>query len=172
MIDHLPDRLDLMATAEAGRVLQGRILLSRLERALPALMSNEGELQVVLELNKDADGTHYMAGTLQGDVALKCQRCLENMILPLDVKFRLALIRDKDAINDLPDWYEPLLVSAEPAIIAEILSDEVLLALPIVPLHGVMDECQGLVKNYQPPAEAQRENPFAALAELKQKKQE
>ena len=172
MIDHLPDRLDLMATAEAGRVLQGRIPLSRLERALPALVSNEGELQVVLELNKDANGTHYMAGTLQGDVALKCQRCLGNMVLPLDVKFRLGLVRDKDAIPGLPDWYEPLLVSAEQAIIADILSDEVLLALPIVPLHGEQDECQGLVKNYQPPVEAPRENPFAALAELKQKRQE
>jgi uncharacterized protein len=171
MIDHLPDRLDLLATAEAGRVLQGRILLSSLERALPALMSNEGELQVVLELNKDADGTHYMAGSLQGGVALKCQRCLGQMVLSLDVKFRLGLIRDKDAVHDLSDWYEPFVVSAEPAIIADILSDEVLLALPIVPLHGVQDECQTLVKDYQPPAEDQRENPFAALAELKQKRQ-
>ena len=171
MIDHLPDRLDLMATAGAGRVLQGRIPLSSLERVLPALMSDEGELHVVLELNKDADGTHYMAGSLQGGVALKCQRCLGQMVLPLDVKFRLGLIRDKDAIHELSDWYEPLIVTAEPAIIADILSDEVLLALPIVPLHGLQDECQGLVKDYLPPAEEQRENPFAALAELKQKKQ-
>lgn len=169
MIEHLPDRLDLMATADAGRVLQGRISLVRLKRVLPALMSTAGELQVVLELGKDADGTHYLAGSLQGDVTLKCQRCLGSMILPLDVKLRLGLIRDKDAMNDLPDWYEPLIVSAEPADIADILSDEVLLALPIVPLHGESDECRELVKDYQPPAGDQRENPFAVLAELKQK---
>ena len=65
---------------------------------------------------------------------MKCQRCLERMILPLDVRFRLGLVRDKDALNDLSDWYEPLVVTAEPADIADILSDEVLLALPIVPL--------------------------------------
>ena len=169
MIDHLPDRLDLMATAAAGRILQGRIPLARLERALPALMSSAGELQVVLELGKDSDGTNYMAGTLQGDVVLACQRCLGQMVLPLDLKFRLGLIRDKDAINDLSDWYDPLVVTAEPADIADILSDEVLLALPIVPLHGESEECQGLLKHYQPPAEDQRENPFAVLAELKQK---
>ena len=169
MIDHLPDRLDLMATADAGRVLQGRISLARLKRVLPALMSTAGELQVDLELGKDTDGTHYLAGSLQGDVTLKCQRCLGSMILPLDVKLRLGLIRDKDTMNDLPGWYEPLIVSAEPADIADILSDEVLLALPIVPLHGESDKCQELVKDYQPPAGDERENPFAVLAELKQK---
>ncbi len=169
MIDHLPDRLDLMATAAAGRVLQGRIPVARLKRVLPALMSTAGELQVVLELGKDAEGTHYLAGSLQGDVTLKCQRCLGSMTLPLDVKLRLGLIRDKDTVNTLPDWYEPLLVSVEPVDIADILSDEVLLALPIVPLHGDSDECQELVKAYRPPAGDQRENPFAVLAELKQK---
>ncbi len=171
MIDHLPDRLDLMATAAAGRILQGRIPLARLERALPALMPSAGELQVVLELGKDTDGTHYLAGSLQGDVVLTCQRCLGEMILPLDVEFRLGLIRDEAAINDLSDWYDPLVVTAEPADVADILSDEVLLALPIVPLHGESEECSGLLKRYQPPAENQRENPFAVLAGLKQKLQ-
>ncbi len=171
MIDHLPDRLDLMATAAAGRILQGRIPLARLERALPALKSSAGELQVVLELGKDADGTHYLAGSLHGDVVLTCQRCLGEMVLPLDVEFRLGLIRDEAAINDLSDWYDPLVVTAEPADIADILSDEVLLALPIVPLHGESEECPGLPKRYQPSAEDQRENPFAVLAGLKQKLQ-
>lgn len=171
MINHLPDRLDLMATAAAGRSLQGRIPLARLERALPALTSSAGEFQVVLELGKDVDGTHYLAGSLQGDVQLACQRCLGQMVLPLNVDFRLGLVRDKDAINDLSDAYDPLVVTAEPADIADILSDEVLLALPIVPMHGESEECQGLLKRYQPPAEDQRENPFAVLAELKQKQQ-
>ena len=172
MIDHLPDRLDLMATAEAGRTLRGRIALTRLERALPVLMSNTGELQVVLELGKDAGGTCYLAGSLQGEVILQCQRCLERMSLPLDVNFRLGLVRDLDAMRTLQDGYEPLMVSAEPAVVADILSDEVLLALPIVPMHGESDvECRGLVKDYLPSAEDLRENPFAVLAELKQKHQ-
>ena len=110
---------------------------------------------------------HYLAGSLKGDVTLECQRCLGRMILPLDVKFRLGLVRDRGAANDLPNWYEPLIVTAEPADVADILSDEVLLALPIVPLHGESDDCQVVVKDYQPPAGEQRENPFAVLAGLK-----
>jgi uncharacterized protein len=169
MIDHLPDRLDLIATAEAGRVLRGLLPLSRLERVLPALVSDDGELQVMLELGKAADGTRFLSGTIRGSVILKCQRCLENMAMPLDLKFRLGLVQSHAAANHLPARYEPLIVAAEPASTAEIVADEVLLALPIVPVHEDESDCRGLLKDYQPSGSEARENPFAVLAELKQK---
>jgi uncharacterized protein len=169
MIDHLPDHLDLLAAAGAGRVLHGRIALARLERVLPALVSRDGELQVSMELGRDPDGVHYLAGTISGNVRLQCQRCLEDMILPLDVKFRLGLVRSEAAAMQLPGRYDPLLVTAEPASVADIISDEVLLALPIVALHNNRAECRELLQEYQSPEAPQRENPFAALAELKQK---
>lgn len=169
MIDHLPDRLDLIATAEAGRVLRGRIPVARLERVLPALMSDQGELQVEMNLGKDPDGTCFLAGAIQGEIVLCCQRCMEGMTLPLDLGFRLGLLRDERAIDTLSDRYEPLLVTAEPANIADIVADEVLLALPIVPLHRDSGRCNADLKAYKPPEDEQRENPFAVLAGLKQK---
>jgi uncharacterized protein len=169
MIEHLPERLDLLATAGAGRILRGPILLTSLERLLPSLVAQDGELQVVLELGRDPDGTHFLAGSIQGAVQLQCQRCLEAMQLPLDLKFRLGLVRSQEAAEQLPDRYEPLLVTAEPARTADIVSDEVLLALPIVPLHADRAECLELTKEYQSPDAPQRDNPFAVLAELKQK---
>jgi uncharacterized protein len=169
MIDHLPDRLDLIATAEAGRVLRGRIPVARLERVLPALVSDQGELQVELNLGKDPDGTYFLTGTIQGEVILRCQRCMEGMTQPLDLGFRLGLLRDERAVDTLSDRYEPLLVTAEPAIITDIVSDEVLLALPIVALHRDSDECHADLNAYKPPVDEQRDNPFAVLAGLKQK---
>ena len=169
MTDHLPDRLDLLAMAEAGRVLRGPVALASLERLLPALVSQDGELQVEMDLGRDPDGTRYLAGTIQGTVQLECQRCLEAMVLPLDLKFRLGLVQDQEAARQLPDRYEALLVTAEPARVADIVSDEVLLALPIVPMHDDRAECRALMSEYQSPGGPQRENPFAVLAELKQK---
>ena len=169
MIEHLPDRLDLIATAEAGRVLRGSIAVAGVERLLPALTSGQGELRVELSLGKDAGGTRFLAGTIEGEVILRCQRCMQDMQLPLDIEFRLGLIRDESAVDKLPDSYEPLLVTAEPAVVADIIADEVLLALPIVSLHKDSDECQAIVEAYRPPQDEQRENPFAVLAELKQK---
>lgn len=169
MIDHLPDWLDLMATAEAGRVLRGRMPVAGIERLLPVLASAQGEFQVELNLGKDVDGTRFLAGTIEGGIILTCQRCMKDLQQPLDIDFRLGLVRDESAANGLPEGYEPMTVTAEPVLVADIIAEEVLLALPIVPLHKDSDECHAFVKAYKPPQGEQRENPFAVLAELKQK---
>ena len=168
MIDHLPDRLDLYAMAEAGRVLRGRVKLASMPRVLPLLLSDDGELDVVLELGKDEDGTHTLCGSVTGRLVMQCQRCLESMEYPLATRFRLGLVFSQEAAGDLPDQYEPLLLTREPTHIAEVVSEEVLLALPIVPMHDEQSECRALANDYAPVAE-ERENPFAVLAQLKQK---
>jgi uncharacterized protein len=140
-----------------------------LQRVLPELLSDTGELLVELDLGKAPDGTRFLSGSIQGDIELTCQRCMEGMKLPLDLAFCLGLVQSQEAANDLPDCYEPLVLTAEPASIADIVSDEVLLALPIVPLHSRSIECQKFVNNYKPSISEQRENPFAVLAGLKQK---
>ena len=150
-------------------MLRGTVVISNLERLLPVLVSDEGELRVEMELGKDLDGTRYLKGSIQGEVILKCQRCLNNMTLPLDLGFRLGLVASDDAANALPDRYEPLLVTAEPAHIADVIAEEVLLAIPIVPKHGDRVDCQEFVKDYTPPESEQRKNPFAVLAGLKSK---
>jgi uncharacterized protein len=91
------------------------------------------------------------------------------MSRPLDTEFRLGLVRSQEAAERLARGYEPLLVTAEPARVADIVSDEVLLALPFAPVHEAPDVCHGLYEDYQPSTDAQRENPFAVLAGLKQK---
>ena len=169
MIEHLPDRLDLLATAEARRELRGSIPLARLVRVLPALVSSDGELQVTLELGKDPAGIRFLAGTIRGEIMLQCQRCLEPVQQTLDLKFRLGLVQDEAAVSSLPERYEALLVTAEPASVAEIVSDEVLLALPLVPMHQEDARCEGVMKDFQPARDETRESPFAVLAELKQK---
>jgi len=169
MVNHLPDRLDLIATAEAGRLLRGAVAVSSLERLLPVLVSDEGELQVEMELGRDPDGTRYLKGSIQGEVILKCQRCLEKMTLPLDLGFQLGLVASDEVASALPDRYEPMLVTAEPVHIADVVAEEVLLAIPIVPKHSDRVDCQEFVKDYTPPESEQRKNPFAVLAGLKSK---
>jgi uncharacterized protein len=169
MIDHLPDRLDLYATAEAGRVLQGRIKLASLDRVLSLLATREGELQVLLELGRDQDGTRYLTGSIKGMLVLQCQRCLEPMEYPLDVRPRLGLVQSQDEAERLTEFYEPLILTREPALLAEVISDEVLLALPIVPLHEDMSKCQALATAFPAPASTPANNPFAVLEQLKQK---
>ncbi len=169
MKDHLPDRLDLYAAAEAGRVIRGRIPLASLTRVIPLTSSVASELEVVLEFGRDQEGTRYLTGSIRGMLELQCQRCLESMDYPLNVKFQLGLVQNPDDVQYLTDRYEPLIVAAEPALLAEVISDEVLLALPIAPLHEGMVNCREVTADYHASADAQRDNPFAVLEQLKQK---
>lgn len=169
MINHLPDRLDLLATAEAGRELRGRLAVRDLKRLTPLLASDAGELLVEMTLGKDPDGTCFASGTITGSVELKCQRCLEIMSLPLDLTFRLGLVQSDAMARELPDWYEPLVVTSEPADVSDLVAEEVLLAIPIVPAHEGSPDCQSFIKDYVPPEGHKRENPFAVLAGLKSK---
>lgn len=169
MMNHLPDLLDLYAAAEAGRHLRGRIELGRLTRALALLESPDGELEVDLQLGRDEEGTHFLAGSLRGTLVLRCQRCLEPLDYALDVDFRLGLVHGDEQVRRLSGRYEPLMISDEPANLAEIITDEVLLALPIVPLHSGVNTCRMPAVDGQTPDRERRENPFAVLAQLKQK---
>lgn len=169
MIDHLPDRLDLIAAAEAGRVFQGRIPVAYLERVLPLLVSREGGLEVMLELGKADDGTHYLSGSITGTLAVSCQRCLKEMHLPLNIRFCLGLVRNQEAAQVLQQRYEPLIVSGESVLIADVVTDEVLLALPIVVVHEDAGDCGDLDVEYTESAQPEHDNPFAVLAQLKQK---
>ncbi len=169
MIDHLPERLDLLEAAETGRVLQGRIALVKLERVVPLLATSAGDLEVRLELGKDTDGTLFLQGKISGTVSLQCQRCLEPMALPLKLRFRLGIVTGHEAAGCLHERYEPLLAGSEPALIADIVSDEVLLGLPLVAVHEEGNACRSFLQNYHPPGQAKQDNPFAVLASMKPK---
>ena len=54
-------------------------------------------------------------------------------------------------------------------MIAEVVTEEVLLALPIVPLHDDKADCRELKTDYAASTGEERETPFAVLAQLKQK---
>lgn len=169
MIDHLPDRLDLFAMAEAGRELRGQISLADLDRVLPLLASDEGSLDVELEVGKSQDGTRYLSGNIKGTVMVRCERCLEPMAQVLDQDFMLGLVHDQEAGLALGKQYEALVLTGEPTRVADVVSDEVLLALPIVSMHEDLKDCRDMGTEYAAPASEKGDNPFAVLEQLKQK---
>ena len=57
-------------------------------------------------------------------------------------------LRAVEAAGELPERYEPLLVTREPTVLAEVISEEVLLALPIVPMHDEQTDCHVFQVNH------------------------
>ncbi|EGV16961.1 YceD family protein [Thiocapsa marina] len=88
-----------------------------------------------LQFGRDREGRCIVTGRVRATLRLLCQRCLDPLEVPVDARIELALIRrDEDAL-DLPEHLDPWLVNEERLDPLDILEDELLLAVPVVPRH-------------------------------------
>jgi uncharacterized protein len=106
---------------------------------------------------------------LDAEVKMVCQRCLELAVLPVHVESAFQIIREGASDSAVAKGYEALEVGEELLDLLTLAEDELLLALPIVPLHD-RENCQqlaGFDESDQPQDEVKRSNPFDVLAQLK-----
>ncbi|MGA9855927.1 MAG: YceD family protein [Gammaproteobacteria bacterium] len=112
-------------------------------------------------------------GEVEANLLLTCQRCFGSMHFPVKAEFNLAWVRNENEALRLPDMYEPLLSASGRVKLAELIEDELLLALPMVALHALPQECSTGVhaasRQTVADAKAARRAPFAALKALKRR---
>ncbi len=169
---HDPRRLDVAAAAAAGAELAGRWPQSELTRLIDGTVGEVDEPVVWsarFEQRRELGAAPQPGLRLQAQarVARECQRCLQPLLLALGVDraFRFAPTEDEAAAQDA-DSEDDVLVSSRHFDLRELIEDELLLALPIVPMH---DECPAppVSPEQAPAAEDAAPHPFAALAALK-----
>lgn len=107
--------------------------------------------------------------SLAGTATLQCQRCMRAMELSVDSTTHVALILTEADAADVPEELEPVLARDGRISAGELVEEELLLALPIVPLHEELSECAvsptaPLVAGEAPEHVTQR--PFAGLGDL------
>jgi len=173
MSEHLPEFIEPLRLAESGRSLSGRLPVRKCRRLAESLSGTQGEVEVSMEFGVDEQGRPRLLGSLFVEVEVLCQRCLEAMRLPLRLDLHLGLVTSDTEGADLPEEMEPLVVSGTPMSLADIVEDELILGLPLVPVHPP-EACSARTE-YAMPAEGEEqrpEGPFAALAALKTGKQQ
>jgi uncharacterized protein len=101
-------------------------------------------------------------------VPLACQRCLQPYQQPVEVDRWFRFVLDEaQALQEDDDVPEDLLVWSPKFNLLELIEDEVLLDLPLIPKH---EDCAHTWQPEPQPAveaAAERPNPFAVLAQLK-----
>ncbi len=166
MSERLPLFVDVVRYAETGRRLTGELPLSRMARLLPLLHDATGSVWLDLQFGRDDLKVAYVRGEIRAQLRLQCQRCLQPFDYPMRVKCALGLVTGEMQADDLLGDYEPLLVTAQNMPLAAIVEDELLLELPVVPVHQE-GECP--VPAQSAGAQASKPNPFAVLSRLKTK---
>jgi uncharacterized protein len=108
--------------------------------------------------------------TVRGTATLECQRCMQPMTVPLDSEVRVALLASEADAARVPADFEPVLAPGGRTSIGELIREELLLTLPIVPLHEAPEACAPASAPAEPAAREEpapeTHKPFARLAEL------
>ncbi|WP_130620641.1 YceD family protein [Dyella amyloliquefaciens] len=157
----------------ARRSFQGVLPIAALRRLGEALAGTEGTAQYELDFGRDEFGTAYLDLRVQAPLTLTCQRTLEPFVLPVTVDSRLGLIRFEREEAALPPEVEPLLVADDGKLnLADVIEDELLLALPLIPVNPdstLPEEVVGPGPEEVSSGEGRSDNPFAVLRELKKR---
>jgi uncharacterized protein len=160
MLGSLPALVDPILLAERGERLTGTLPLKLMPRLMQACVDNEAEVQVDLGFMRGlGSDLCEMQGRLTTQIHVTCQRCLEPMELELEVRPELVFARPGERHEPLSEEAAEIIEVDKPISLAEIVEDELLLALPMVPLHA-LEHCPA--REYAATWRG-KTNPFAVL---------
>jgi uncharacterized protein len=167
----LPESVDAWRMVSARRSFEGMLPIAAMARLCDMLAASEGVVEYALDFGRDSLGISYLDVRAQALLTVICQRSLEPFVLPVVVNTRLGLIKQERDEAGLPPECEPLLVAEDGRLNpADVIEDELLLALPLVPVNpdsSLPDDVTGHEMEEEFSSEERSENPFAVLRELK-----
>ena len=103
---------------------------------------------------------------MKGEATLECQRCMQPMTWALDTRVRIGLVGSDTQAARVPADLEPMLAPGGHISIGELITEELLLSLPIVPLHPGQECTPAVVPAAETEPGPPTHKPFARLAEL------
>ncbi|MCY1343181.1 Large ribosomal RNA subunit accumulation protein YceD [compost metagenome] len=165
----IPPHVDPRKLADRGATLNCEVSLAELPRFCDPLADNVGTVRAKFVFERDERNAVVMRSELDTEVKMVCQRCLELVALPIHSECNYAVVREGANTQSVPKGYDVLELGEAPLELLELVEEELLLALPIVPVHDPKD-CQqpaGLDEPESSEDEVPRSNPFSVLAQLK-----
>jgi uncharacterized protein len=160
----LPERLSAVRFVDAGERLAGALEpahYKRLAEIATLLPGGTAELQG----SQDPFGPRVVRGTLQCEVRLTCQRCLQPVDVALSGDILWGLVRDEKAAGQLDRKLDPIVLDDGELWLRQAIEDELLLLVPIMPTHDMCDT--GWTSDPEPDLAPARVSPFGVLSALK-----
>ena len=160
----LPERLKLFNFARKELNFSGQYQIKNFPELEKIANNKTDTVNASLSFSIENDRTPCVSGTISLVIALTCQRCLEDIDLDLNVDFGLGFVQNEQQGAGLSSRFELYVTKEEELPTIDLISDEVLLAIPMVPLHNF--DC-ATYKNTEQVVEQKQQNPFAILENIK-----
>ncbi len=135
----LPKTLDPIKFAKQHIQLNGELPLSLCSRLEEICHQDNHQAEVDLQFDQDAARLYFIKGAIKVTLNLICQRCNSVMQHPINHEFLLSPVVSDERAKNLPSTYEPVFMQDELISVYEMIEDEILLALPMVPKH---EQCE------------------------------
>lgn len=142
---------ELAGLGDRDAVLTGQLELPQLTRLAPLLHADAGE-DVAVRLRMSRTTRGQLAMNLSFDVRLNliCQRCLDPMDFTVAEDVAWVVLESDAELATVSGELEALILGAEKGERlqpAELVEDELIVSLPMVPRHASIDECGALAQN-------------------------
>ena len=185
---HSPRRLDVAAFCSEGASLQGALPAGSLPRLAASVLrigpatdaphgseveradaAAQWRARGQMRPGQGGEAEFWLNLQADVDVALQCQRCLEPLPTRLQVERSIRFVESETQAARLDEESEEDVMALDTRLdLPELVEDELILALPLVPRH---EHCQGAWAGADSPsapvADDPRPHPFAALAKLR-----
>ena len=144
---------------------EGQIDSVNLVRLSDLVVSTEARVNVGFEFLMSDYSIPMVAGRIDADLEIECQRCLQPMKQEMQLEFRLLVDAEDELISESS---LDTLYSDEGMIdIFEVVEDEIILALPLVALHENSSCNEHWPTSVETRESVVKDNPFSVLKDLK-----
>jgi uncharacterized protein len=133
-------------------VLSGEIELRRLSRLAGLLHSDAGSVRASLRVRQRRDDRLIVELEYAATLQLLCQRCLEPISHRVAERIDLAVIESTAASASVPAGCEPFELDDGRLLPVQLIEDELIVAIPLVPKHARIDDCGSLARQLGVPA--------------------
>jgi len=182
----LPLRLDPQHYADKGRELVGQIKSTNMLRLQQMVVKTPSMVHATLRFSRGPYGYPMLSGKIQHSLVLRCERCLDELKLCIDRELEINLKPENESLPEGSTASEKQQTTSKlldtevehaqnvefydydgkSLVLAEVVEEELLLALPQIPKHKDISLCDQdmvawLAANEVP--EQKRPNPFAIL---------
>ena len=93
--------------------------------------------QVTVRGSREPYGPRIVSGELQCEVSMICRRCLQPVTLVLEGSIQWGLVFSEREMRSLDQDLDPILVEEGQLFLRKAIEDEMVLLLPIMPMHDV-----------------------------------
>lgn len=168
----LPEYVDTRKIFTQEGLIAGRVGLEKLDRLPANLADKQGTVTVSLQFYTDDSARRRIAGSLEAELNVICQRCLDPLHINLQDSIDLVLVHDTEAAINLDRELEPWIAEEHKLSLTSLVAEQLILAMPLVSYHEdgpcARQKCYSSKQDKAAESETeQRDNPFAVLEALK-----